>query len=97
MNGTALRVQWSGTCLPRSTSRSRHVRVQRNGALVTISLTGTLDANTGVELLASLQAELDAGADRVDIDLLAVDGLEPRGRPGACGAAVGSPGGGGLE
>jgi hypothetical protein len=56
-----------------------HVRVQRNGALVTISLAGHLDANTGVELLASLQAELDAGADRVDIDLLAVDGWNPEG------------------
>ena len=56
-----------------------HVRVQRTGALVTISLTGNLDANTGIELLASLQAELDAGADRVDIDLLAVDDWNPEG------------------
>lgn len=56
-----------------------NVRVQRNGALVTISLAGTLDANTGVELLASLQDALDAGADRVDIDLLAVADWSPEG------------------
>ena len=55
------------------------VRVQRSGALVTISLNGHLDANTGVELLAALQSELDAGADRVDIDLLAVDEWNPEG------------------
>ena len=56
-----------------------HVRVQRNGALVTISLNGHLDANTGIELLASLQAELDAGATRIDIDLLSVDDWNPEG------------------
>lgn len=55
------------------------VRVQRNGALVTISLNGHLDANTGVELLASLQNELDAGAGRIDIDLLAVADWNPEG------------------
>lgn len=55
------------------------VRVQRNGALVTISLNGHLDANTGVELLASLQHELDAGAGRIDIDLLAIDDWNPEG------------------
>lgn len=47
--------------------------------VVTISLTGRLDANAGVELLAALQAHLDAGAGRVDIELLGIDDWTPEG------------------
>ena len=47
--------------------------------VVTITLQGRLDANAGVELLASLQAHLDAGAGRVDIDLLGIDDWSPEG------------------
>jgi hypothetical protein len=50
-----------------------HIRVSRDGALVTIALHGRLDANAGVELLAALQDELEAGAQRIDVDLLGVD------------------------
>ena len=46
---------------------------------VTITLSGRLDANAGVELLAALQAHLDAGATRVDIDLLGIDDWNPEG------------------
>jgi len=46
---------------------------------VTIALGGRLDANAGVELLAALQAHLDAGASRVDIDLLGLDDWNPEG------------------
>ena len=46
---------------------------------VTITLGGRLDANAGVELLAALQAHLDAGATRIDIDLLGLDGWSPEG------------------
>ena len=56
-----------------------NVRVQRSGTVVTIALRGRLDANTGVELLATLQSELEVGATRIDIDLLAVDGWAPEG------------------
>ena len=52
--------------------------VQRAGSVVTVVVTGLLDANAGVELLATLQAELDA-ASRVDIDLLGVTGSNPEG------------------
>jgi hypothetical protein len=45
---------------------------------VTITLTGALDANGGVELLAALQAELDT-ASRIDIDLRSVSGWTPEG------------------
>jgi hypothetical protein len=47
--------------------------------VVTIRLTGRLDANAGVELLASLQDAVDAGACRVDIELLGIDGWTPEG------------------
>ena len=46
---------------------------------VTITLNGRLDANAGVELLAALQAHLDAGVSRIDIDLLGIDDWNPEG------------------
>jgi hypothetical protein len=46
---------------------------------VTIALDGRLDANAGVELLAALQARLDGGATRIDIDLLGLDDWSPEG------------------
>jgi hypothetical protein len=49
-----------------------------DGAQVTITPTGALDANGGVELLAALQAELET-ASRVDIDLRSVSGWTPEG------------------
>jgi hypothetical protein len=55
------------------------VRVSRDGGVVTISLHGRLDANAGVELLAALQEELEGGADRIDVDLLAVQDWAPEG------------------
>ena len=48
-------------------------------ATATITLGGRLDANAGVELLAELQGHLDAGASRVDIDLLGLDDWNPEG------------------
>jgi hypothetical protein len=54
------------------------VTVQRDGSLVTIVVTGLLDAHGGVELLAALQPELD-GATRIDIDLLGITGSTPEG------------------
>ena len=55
------------------------VRVARAGDLITISVHGRLDAHTGVELLASLQGELDGRPLRVDVDLVAVDHWTPEG------------------
>ena len=55
------------------------VRVARDPDLITISLHGRLDANTGVELLAALQGELDSSPPRVDLDLLGVDAWTPEG------------------
>jgi hypothetical protein len=46
---------------------------------VTIALSGRLDANAGVELLAALKAHLDGGAPRIDIDLLGIEGWSPEG------------------
>ena len=46
---------------------------------VTITLGGRLDANAGIELLAALQAHLDGGAARIDIDLLGLDDWNPEG------------------
>lgn len=48
-------------------------------ATATITLGGRLDANAGVELLAALQAHLDGGATRIDIDLLGLDDWSPEG------------------
>ena len=53
--------------------------VEREGARVTITVRGRLDAHAGVELLATLQDEIDAGPSRVDVDLQAVDDWTPEG------------------
>ena len=53
--------------------------VEREGALVTITVRGRLDAHAGVELLATLQDEIDGAPSRVDIDLQAVDDWTPEG------------------
>jgi hypothetical protein len=53
--------------------------VDRDGAVVTISVRGRLDAHAGVELLAALQDEIDAGPSRVDVDLQGVDDWTPEG------------------
>jgi hypothetical protein len=53
--------------------------IERDGTVVTITVRGKLDAHAGVELLAALQAEIEAGPGRVDVDLLAVDGWTPEG------------------
>jgi hypothetical protein len=55
------------------------VRVARAGDLITISVHGRLDANAGVELLATLRGELDSRPPRVDVDLLAVEHWTPEG------------------
>jgi hypothetical protein len=56
-----------------------HLRVERQGALVTIAVRGRLDANAGVELLASLQDEIDGHPARVDLDLQGVADWTPEG------------------
>ena len=53
--------------------------VDRDGALVTITLRGRRDAHAGVELLATLQDEIETGPARVDVDLQAVDDWTPEG------------------
>jgi hypothetical protein len=53
--------------------------VDRDGALVTITVRGRLDAHAGVELLATLQDEIETGPARVDVDLQAVDDWTPEG------------------
>jgi hypothetical protein len=53
--------------------------VEREGGLVTITVKGRLDAHAGVELLAALQDEIDAGPNRVDVDLQAVEDWTPEG------------------
>jgi hypothetical protein len=64
---------------PTTDALAGQVRVSHDGALVNISLHGRLDAHVGVELLAALQAQLDLGPQRVDVDLLAVDTWTPEG------------------
>lgn len=53
--------------------------VRRDGDLVTIALSGRLDAATGVELLAAVQTALEGGASRIDVDLLGMDSYAPEG------------------
>ena len=53
--------------------------VERDGALVTITLRGRLDGHAGVELLATLQDEIETGSSRVDVDLQAVEDWTPEG------------------
>jgi hypothetical protein len=55
------------------------VRVAREGRLVTISLRGRLDAHAGVELLSSLQEEVEAAPERIDLDLRGIDDWTPEG------------------
>jgi hypothetical protein len=52
--------------------------VRHGAGTVTITLTGALDANGGVELLAALRAELET-ATRIDIDLRGVTSWTPEG------------------
>jgi hypothetical protein len=54
------------------------VAVQREGTVLTVIVTGELDANSGVELLAGVQSGID-GATRVDIDLVAMADYTPEG------------------
>jgi hypothetical protein len=54
------------------------VSVRREGAVLTVSVTGPLDANSGVELLAGVQSGIE-GAERVDIDLLGMVEYTPEG------------------
>jgi hypothetical protein len=63
---------------PLATRPGGRPAVQRSGSLVTMVVTGQLDANAGIELLACLQAEVES-AERVDIDLLGVTGSSPEG------------------
>lgn len=65
--------------MPTVDPRAGHVRVGREGALVTITIRGRLDANAGVELLAALQEEVDSGPARVDVDLQGVEDWTPEG------------------
>lgn len=55
------------------------VRVGREGALVTITIRGRLDANAGVELLAALQEEVEGAPNRIDVDLQSVEDWTPEG------------------
>jgi len=64
---------------PGSDAAVAPVRATPADGTVTIALTGRLDANAGVELLATLLARLDDGATRVDIDLLGIEGWSPEG------------------
>jgi len=53
--------------------------VERDGAVVTITLRGRLDAHAGVELLAALQDQIDEGPARVDLDIQGVEDWTPEG------------------
>lgn len=55
------------------------VRVERDGPRVTIWLRGRLDGHAGVELLATLQEEVEATPARVDLDLQGVEDWTPEG------------------
>ena len=52
--------------------------MQRAGVVLTVSVNGQLDANSGVELLAGIQSGLE-GAERVDVDLLGMVDFTPEG------------------
>ena len=56
-----------------------HVRIERNDGLVTLTMRGRLDANAGVELLATLQDEIDTGPNRVDLDIQLIEDWTPEG------------------
>lgn len=53
--------------------------VERDGALVTITLKGRLDAHAGFELLAALQEEIEGRPARVDVDLQQLEDWTPEG------------------
>jgi hypothetical protein len=54
-------------------------KIERDGALVTITLKGRLDAHAGVELLATLQDEIDTRPARIDVDIQGIDDWTPEG------------------
>lgn len=60
------------------TTAGTGVAVRRDGTVLTVTVTGQLDANSGVELLAGIRSGIE-GATRVDIDLLGIAGFTPEG------------------
>lgn len=63
---------------PRPPRTASGVTVRRDGTVLTVTVTGQLDANSGVELLAGVQSATE-GAERVDVDLLGMSGFTPEG------------------
>lgn len=68
----------TATTDPRARRATPGVSVRRDGSVLTVTVTGPLDANSGVELLAGVQSGID-GAERVDIDLLGMVDYTPEG------------------
>ena len=68
----------TATTDPRARRATPGVSVRRDGTVLTVTVTGQLDANSGVELLAGVQAGTE-GATRVDVDLLGIAGYTPEG------------------
>lgn len=62
---------------PRGTTGTG-VAVRREGSVLTVTVTGQLDANSGVELLAGIRSAIE-GATRIDVDLLGIAGFTPEG------------------
>lgn len=68
----------TATTDPRARRATPGVAVRRDGAVLTVIVTGPLDANSGVEVLAGVQSGIE-GAERVDIDLLGMVDYTPEG------------------
>jgi hypothetical protein len=64
---------------PSTRPTTGRVKVDGDGATVTISLSGRLDRATGKALLDTVRTELDRGPARIDVDLAALVGFSDEG------------------
>jgi hypothetical protein len=64
---------------PSTRPSTGRVKVDGDGATVTISLSGRLDRATGKALLDTVRTELDRGPSRIDVDLAALAGFSNEG------------------
>jgi hypothetical protein len=64
---------------PSTRPTTGRVKVDGDGATVTISLSGRLDRAAGKALLDTVRTELDRGPTRIDVDLAALAGFTPEG------------------
>lgn len=65
--------------MPSSPRRPSRVQHQREGDGVVLTIAGSLDRQTGTDLVAAVSEAVEAGSTRLDIDLSGIDGFDDEG------------------